>query len=419
MSNPDKYYPHPSGIVRAANATGRALQQIGLAKVPLEEGALCETASERMHLSDFGNERFREGLRRQLNVYQHDPGLTFLGRGLARLQILRCLGNRLEIENQIAKNPEITRRELRRPMVIVSMPRTGTTFLHNLMGRDPASRPLLLWEAMHPGRDSEGDPAKRDRKRRQWAGRFVSLAGKVAPGFKDLHFPQANDAEECLWLFQNSFFGPALGQKNLCEYSQQMPQETIEWAYREYYRQLQLLEAQRPAPGHWLLKCCNHIFTLDTLVKTVPGVCIVQIHRDPTESIASLCRVFSQIATLCYDDDRWKTFGPDVLALFADGLKRSIEARKSIPTGQILDITFQELTTAPVATVQKIYDHFGYTFTNEFGAAMDTWLKDKPRPKRAQGYYSFEPFGMDRATVEKAFAFYNRQFDLPPDNATA
>ncbi len=390
------------------------MANLGLGRVALDEKSLCAAARRRTRLADFGDERFREGLRKQLKAYENDSRLTYLGRLLARFQVVRCLSNRLEIEEQLKRNPEVCRVNIPRPLIIVSLPRTGTTFLFNLLAQDPASRALMLWEAMRPGRVSRRRGSNQDQRLRK-AARAVWLISKIAPGLRALHLPGPDDPEECLYLFQNTFLGPGLVERNLTKFLQEIPTATMEWAYQDYYRQLQLLESQRPAPGHWLLKSINHMFSLDTLSKTLPHASIVQIHRDPTQSLASMCHLLAQFCGIFFDDERWKTFGPDILMLYVEALRRSMEARKKIPPDRILDVSYRDLSADPIGVVRRIYSYFGYTYTDQFDNLMRVWLRDKSKPARAKGYYSFEQFGIDRGSLEKAFAFYSEHYhlDLP------
>ena len=49
----------------------------------------------------------------------------------------------------VLKNPEICQQEIRKPIIILGFPRTGTTLLYNLMALDPVTRAPRQWEMSH------------------------------------------------------------------------------------------------------------------------------------------------------------------------------------------------------------------------------------------------------------------------------
>ena len=90
------------------------------------------------------------------------------------------LANRLTIEEDIARHPEILDVPIERPLFITGLPRSGTTFLHRLMSEDPAGRTLLYWESICPSPPPEPETYRTDpRSRRSVAG---STARRLSPG---------------------------------------------------------------------------------------------------------------------------------------------------------------------------------------------------------------------------------------------
>ena len=72
------------------------------------------------------------------------------GRKRNRRRVLQLLAARLRVEDALRRHPEIRTREIRRPMFLTGLPRSGTSALFNLLAADPAARPLLLWETQFP-----------------------------------------------------------------------------------------------------------------------------------------------------------------------------------------------------------------------------------------------------------------------------
>ena len=111
---------------------------------------LLDAAREATGLNDFGDSRFREGLAVLCEMLDTTAGLDERGRRSNWKRLLRLLATRLRVEAAFSAHPEIREREITRPIFLTGLPRTGTSATFNLLGMDPAARPLLLWEGTFP-----------------------------------------------------------------------------------------------------------------------------------------------------------------------------------------------------------------------------------------------------------------------------
>ena len=113
----------------------------------LDSDALHARAIADTGLDDFGRDDYRE----RLDVYLTDvrglDGLTAAGTVNFFSQLLQVLKNRLLLTDLLTRHPEIHDIELAPPVVIVGLPRTGTTHLHNLLGAGATFRTLPYWES--------------------------------------------------------------------------------------------------------------------------------------------------------------------------------------------------------------------------------------------------------------------------------
>ncbi len=94
---------------------------------------------------------WREGLDIYLESLAESAQLNEIGVGVAEDGIVTDLANRLRDRASGAPTiPTAAEQEIRRPIIIVGQPRTGTTILHDLMAQDPANRAPLSWEIERP-----------------------------------------------------------------------------------------------------------------------------------------------------------------------------------------------------------------------------------------------------------------------------
>ena len=182
--------------------------------------------------------------------------------------------------------------------------------------------------------------------------------------------------------------------------------------YREYREQLQLISGTRPGVD-FVLKCPEHLWFLDSLLKTFPDACVVWTHRDPVASVASYCSLISLNQRMLYGRFEPLPIGKHITQRFEQGVRRAMAARDQYgKPGQFFDVSFHELVQDPIAMVHKIYAHFDMTVPDGMDAAMETWLSSGRSDKRGKHHYSAERYGLDVETVHAQYADYIERFDI-------
>lgn len=240
-------------------------------------------------LSDFGAPYYREGLSRLIDAAD-EASLHFLGRLGYRELIVTGLVNRLLLTEAQKRTPEIFARPLFDPIIVLGLPRSGTTFLHRLLALDPSHRGVPQWELVHP-LPHAGSEDRPDR-RRQVFRRRLEYGQRMLPNMDHKHYSRTDTPEECMWLLAVTFlspvywvFAPVYGYLEWY-----MAQERLR-SYLEYHSLLQALQAVDPT-RRLALKAPAHTGALDALLRTIPRALLIQIHRDPIEAISSLNSLF-------------------------------------------------------------------------------------------------------------------------------
>ncbi|MBW2270794.1 MAG: sulfotransferase, partial [Deltaproteobacteria bacterium] len=170
-----------------------------------EEDALLKQAMQSTGLSDFGDEVFREGLRVLIEALEGEAGLNDFGRAFAQAEIMKHLENRLRVTEDLKRHPEILDVEVATPLIIVSLPRTGTTLLHNLLAQDPDTRYAATWECNLLSPPPETATWESDPRVEHFARAIEAAHGSGAPGFEDLHPMGSTLPEECVVLLGFDF----------------------------------------------------------------------------------------------------------------------------------------------------------------------------------------------------------------------
>jgi hypothetical protein len=391
-----------SRAVGWANAVGRGLARIGI-RPSLEEESLLRAARRYTRLSDFGDEEFREPLRRLLQAYDEESGLSPTGRAIWRLSFVDMLANRLRVRRQIARHSELLEQPVRNPLIVTGLPRTGTTLLQRLLSLDPEARPLLSWESMWPAPLSRR-PGREDSRIRH-ARRLVWLTRRFLPGVDALHPLDPEGPEECTRLLESSFRWNFFAIENrLPGYAAWMDEQGPDFmlpAYRWYATQLQVLQAGGPA-GRWVLKSPAHVGNLRALLDVLPDARVVVAVRDPREAIASACSLYTFLGRSTAEGLRTERFGPGLAKSLARELTRGVEIAALEPD-RVRVVRYEDLTADPIGTLEEIHVGFRIPFSAALERAARAWLVANPQGRHGVHAYDLASYGLDEETVLRLF----------------
>lgn len=391
-----------------------ALAYAEKAPVVFSEDALLETARRQTGLSDFGAGDFRARLRVQLRSIEEDTELNALGRLGVWSNLVRYLANRLRFEDLLRRHPEILEVPIERPIIVVGMPRSGTTHLLNLLAADARQRSLPYWESLEPVPVPHEGPG-RDGRDPRWLRCQRSYEQMVAqmPLIPAMHDMPPEHIHEEIELEELDFASYLL--EWLCR-PPRWRDHYLALDQRPHYaymkRVLQALTWLR-GPRRWVLKSPQHLEQLVPLFETFPDATVAITHRDPVSVIRSA------ITMLAYGDRMRRTrIDPEGLAAYwIDRVERLLGAcvrdRDAIPAAQSIDVLFHEFMADDVAMVGRIYAQAGLPMTREARASLDAFMAENPRGKHGQVVYDLEKdFGVDPADVRRRFDFYFERFPV-------
>jgi hypothetical protein len=381
------------------------------AVVPLDENSLLSHACLATGLDDFGDELWREPFQVLVKSLEEEAQLTLMGRLMARSDIILWLSTRLQVTDTLKRFPQILDEEITAPMVIVGLPRSGTSILFELLSRDPDVGVPLMWEALQPCPPPEtatyaSDPriAQADNLFTQW--------NRVAPEFASMHEMRGDIPAECGLLMAGTFISDHIASLHQTHsYSAWCIEADFLPVYQYHKTVLQILQWKHPRK-RWLLKAPEHQVHLDTLLQVYPDAHIVQTHRDPIKCMASTT---SLMGTLYY----MRSDAPFNAQMFdniimgdatAQRLEHVIEQRNRgiVPAANIADSRYQDLMDDPVRCIAEIYAHFDMPFSESARRRMQEYLRNKPKGKFGQHSYEVdERKARDRPLFKRYQTLYN------------
>ncbi|MBJ20878.1 MAG: sulfotransferase [bacterium] len=336
--------------------------------------------------------------------------MSLVGRFSARDDTIRLARTHLRIQRALRDTAGVDSVELPRSIFIVGWPRTGSTFLHQLLACDPASRTIPYWESFDPVPPERGKPDRRVAKLEEMLG-FLE---RIEPRYHAIHPMTAAATEECVALFMNEFRTLQFDfQYRVPEYARWLIGQDQGVAYDLYRRQLQLIQWHRPV-GEWqVLKDPTHLVHLETLIERFPEARFVFTHRDPAFSISSLCSLVSYTRALFTDDVDPVAVGAEIMSgYWPSALEKGRKLRASLADGRAVDIRHPDLARDPIATAEAIYAALGLTLTEEARGAMRDFARGQTMEQKARHTHDLEGFGLTRAEVRDRFAGYCEDLEL-------
>jgi hypothetical protein len=136
--------PQLSDLQKMARDYGESLS------LDMSSAGILQEAMTRTGLDDFGPMDFVGRLDMWLDEVAHDPDRLGIGHLSLRNSCVRYAANRLLTHDLLRRHPEIHDIKIERPIIIVGLPRTGTTHLLNVLSADDRLRSMPLWESYEP-----------------------------------------------------------------------------------------------------------------------------------------------------------------------------------------------------------------------------------------------------------------------------
>ena len=379
--------------------------------------AVMAQAARETGLGDFGERAFERPLAIVVRALDTEAGLSPMGRVTTHSQVVQLLKNRLRIQDVLRRHPEIHDFEVRRPIIIAGLPRTGTTHLHNLISSDPSLRSLPYWEALQPvlGPDEVADPDPR------LAATDMGLAvvNELAPYFKRMHDMTTDHVHEEIQLLGIGFSSMLFETMALLPSYRDWYKATDQTPAYEYLKTvLKVLQWTRGGT-RWILKSPQHMEQFGPLIRVFPDATVAVTHRDPVSVTASLVTMMGYLARLATTPVDPVAIGRYWADRVEDLLNACVRDRHLLPTDQSIDVRFSEFMADDVGMVERIYRLAGRPMTAEARRGMDAFMHAHPRGRHGRVHYDLSTFGLDEAERRKALHAYAERFGLADETLNA
>ena len=365
-------------------------------------------------LDDFGYPSIEPQLAVLLNSLEREADLHPLGRFLMRTHLLDLLKTRLQlIDAWKRQSVAVSAAPVSRPIFITGMPRSGSTFLHELLAADPALRAPRVWELMSP--ISAIDPDRGWSDSRVWrAAMCLWWFRRLAPEADDVYPMRARTPHECVAIHSYTLMSEEfISSCRIPIYETFLRSSDLTAVYQWEKCFLQHLQQFQP-DRRWVLKAPDHVYGLEALFRVFPDAVIIQTHRDPLEVLKSTIHLTSVLQNLYTRPSDAHRLAEREARILAAAMDRFIQFRDAHPelADRFIDVSYAEITHRPQLVIDRIYNHCNQPISVAAAANMSDLIAHRSRYHSRRKIPTLADLGLDVPGLVNRFEGYCHRFGI-------
>lgn len=379
---------------------------------------ILQFAEDMSDVPIYQDNQFFESLERFLLEGDRRGGFSEAGKKMLAVEMANIVIQRSRLEALFIEHPEIADVEIKAPIIIAGIPRSGTTNLSNIMASDSRLRALSFWEYKTPF------PSKEESQSNELTEEERVELGKQALAFMHDLMPMTK------FMYDIAFDG---AMEELCFMAMAgcpvmyMPQTyTPDWNHWFYNqmdpsimydvmkRGLQALNWLQDNDKRWVLKTPHHLGFLPALSKTFPDAHLIVTHRDPASSTISnaTMNAYAFRETHTTLDPK---HGYQVAIDMADGMIGNlIRDIDNVDFASVTHVHFHEYMADVMGMLESTYDRVGLSFTEQARSELQAYIDSHPRGRHG-GKLVYNPerdFGVSRDQVREKYQNYIKKFSI-------
>ena len=344
---------------------------------------------------DLSESSFIEPFNILIDSLNQEANLSFAGKFAAEYQIKQHIRNRLAISKSYEdiKDPKVTK-----PIFVIGLPRSGTTFLFNLLSQDEAHRSPLFWEMMKPLPMVKPNSFNETIRIKQ-SDLVLYFKEKFIPKLDDLHAIRSSSPEECLLIkvfaLQSILY---FYMANTPTYLDYLSDCETRIAYGWHFKFLSILETLKK-PERWLLKDPSHLGNLDEILSYYPDASFIHITRDPAETLPSICSLTAQVRKGFSTSIDLNDLGKKTLSFWEKSNSKNESQKSKFASHKYMQVQYKDLIDDPINLIKDVYKNFSFYLNDSTLKKMTDYVEAGSIEAKAKHKYSLEDYGLERAEV--------------------
>ena len=248
--------------------------------------------------------------------------------------------------------------EVPTPIFIVGHWRSGTTFLHYLMGKDPNLAYVSTMETLAPNVFLTNQDFLHKYMRER-------LPTRRPMDNLELHADLPYEDEYALanmdpFSFYHGWYFP----RNIVEYFQKyvlykdVPQNVVDVWGRDYTHFLKKIAYLKPGK-RVLLKSLVNTAKIKHLLELFPDAQFIHIHRHPYDVYKSTWKLYRSILPLfSFQHVDFNQLDRAIIRMYRDLFEQYLKERSLISKENLFEFGYSEFVANPLESLRKIYSHF-------------------------------------------------------------
>jgi hypothetical protein len=229
---------------------------------------------------------------------------------------------------------------------------------------------------------------------------------KLIPGLNLVHPIQSTDPEECLLITPFSLKSLLYSyMARIPSYEDYLKKTDHASVFLWHSRFLQVLESLN-RPKRWLLKDPGHIGRLNEILAVYPEASFIQIHRDPVETIPSICSLTEKTRRPFTKRMDKNEIGARTLSYWEESLAKGEKEKSNISQDKFINVKFEDFIVKPVEQIKAIYSQLELNLDKETERKMIDFTQKFKKVEKAKHSYELNEFGLSKESVQNTLSKY-------------
>ena len=151
---------------------------------------------------------------------------------------------------------------------------------------------------------------------------------------------------------------------------------------------------------------------MPALLSIYPDALFVQTHRTPVDAMASVSSLVTILRSAFSDAVDPIMVCREAIHYWSETMHKFLNERDRLASNRICDVEYDEISRDPIAAVRRIYDHFGWSLSQNAEQRMRTLVASHAERQPGNHRYHLSQFGSSAEEVLDAFAPYCQRFGL-------
>jgi hypothetical protein len=264
------------------------------------------------------------------------------------------------------------------PVYIIGHWRTGTTHLHNLLCQDRNNGHVSTFQAFAPGMCLVGE--KVIKAPLDWFARKLHPTREIDNIPLSMDNPEEEDlaiANMSPYSYLHMYSFPRQARyffDRYISYFDGLPDSTIaEW--KKYYMTM-LRKASLACGGKRLvIKNCADSARIPTVLELFPDAKFIHIYRNPYSVFRSTMFLYAMVlARSQLQSVSPKELENWVVLFYTQLMQRFLADRALIPAGNLVEVRYEDLETAPLREMRRVYETLGLPGFPEAEPAIKAYI---------------------------------------------